>query len=624
MSMFEANLQALDADLAQVVRGAPEPAAELEILDTPSGFPTARYGGRYLHAKRDPWARARRAFTPQWVREHPVVVFFGFGFGYEVETFLSYADAEAAIVVEPDLGLFCAALAHRRLEKVLSRDKASFLLAAEPDALAGVLRKFERRAPERYAVNAEALYHQEYFENVDAVLEAAKNRARINSNTLRRFGRLWVRNLIRNVPVLERAPGVHELHNRFDGLPALLCAAGPSLDRALPYIAQLAERMLIVAVDTALPALMQHGIEADFAVIVDPQYWNTRHLDRLRPESSILISEASAHPRVFRLFDNPTYLCSSIFPLGTVLEEAVGEKGKLGTGGSVSTSAWDLSRLLGADPIYCIGLDLGFPYRRTHVHGSFFEERMHVLSDRVRPAEQHSFQYINDGSPFEVASNDGGYVLTDQRMMIYTWWFANQARIHQVRTVNLSPGGVAIEGIPAGSIEDLLSLPSRREMLESRLKPLRARARSSTRSSAGSSTASAPPPAPGAAEEPGIIEPFISHLISRLEAFAETAREGIRLVEELSRHSEPDLSRLNEIDAQLAAFEYKDVAGFLLQEVSDRVQAVSLQRSVEGALESARLLYEGLEESVDYHVSLLRFAVRLPNKSQVFSDSVEN
>jgi hypothetical protein len=594
----------------QPVLSGKEPASELEVVETPDGAVTGRYGGRYLHPRREPLGRARAALTDEWVREHPVVVFYGFGFGYEVEAFLSRSDAEAAVVVEPDAVLFHQALSRRDLRHVLSAPQATFLVAANPETLAMVLRRFERRAPERYALNASVRVHEEYFQRVDAVLEAARNRARINANTLRRFGRLWVRNLIRNVGMLERAPGVRKLSGAFDGIPALLCAAGPSLDLALEHIQSLSQRALIVAVDTALPALLQRGVEPDFAVVVDPQYWNTRHLDRVSTQSTVFVSEASAHPRVFRQLSGPFYLCSSIFPLGEVLEGAVGPKGKLGTGGSVSTTAWDLARMLGAHPIYCIGLDLGFPDRRTHVRGSFFEERSHLLALRTKPAEEHSFEYLHDAEPFEVRANDGGNVLTDRRMMIYTWWFSNQARIHtETETVNLSPGGVAVDGLTAGDIDNLQQRPERPAWVETRLEKLRRGAREIT--PVRKPTTASRPSGPEKAGDGSPLWRAVEELADGLETFARTAREGINLVDALSVMRNPDLSRLDAIDRRLAQFEYRDVAGFLMQEVADRVQGRSGDRSASAALESARILYEGVVDAAEYHIRLLRLAPEL-------------
>jgi hypothetical protein len=103
----------------------------------------------------------------------------------------------------------------------------------------------------------------------------------------------------------------------------------------------------------------------------------------------------------------------------------------------------------------------------------------------------------------------------------------------------------------------------------------------------------------------------VEELADGLEAFAEVAREGIDLVDKLSETQDPDLSRLDAIDGRLARFEHRDVAGFLMQEVADRVQNRSGERSISGALESSRILYEGIVASADYHVRLLRLAPKL-------------
>jgi hypothetical protein len=113
----------------------------------------------------------------------------------------------------------------------------------------------------------------------------------------------------------------------------------------------------------------------------------------------------------------------------------------------------------------------------------------------------------------------------------------------------------------------------------------------------------------------------VRELSDSLERYAGTARRGLELVEELGAARRPDLRRLDEVDAQLARFEYRDVAGFLMQEVTDRLETTSRERSVDAALESARVLYEGLREAAEYHVRLLR---RAPRYAQVSGFRVDN
>ena len=81
----------------------------------------------------------------------------------------------------------------------------------------------------------------------------------------------------------------------------LVLGAGPSLDHILPFAAEIAERCVIIAVDTALAALARHAIQPDFAVVIDPQYWNSRHLDRVAPGGTVPICESSVNPRALRL-----------------------------------------------------------------------------------------------------------------------------------------------------------------------------------------------------------------------------------------------------------------------------------------------------------------------------------
>ncbi len=281
----------------------------------------------------------------------------------------------------------------------------------------------------------------------------------INVNTLSRFGRLWVRNLCRNMDAFLRCPGVAGLAGTFGDLPGLIVAGGPSLDALLPRLPELRQRMLVVAVNTPVSACRAYGVEPDFTVVVDPQYWASRYLDWTGTDNGVMVAEPSACPRAFRR-EAPFFLCSSLFPLGEILESAVGEKGKLGAGGSVATSAWDLARLLGARPLYVAGLDLGFPGMRTHCRGVFAEEMSLAASGRLAPVEGSSFRSIRDIGLFPSRSTAGGVTFTDRRMLLYKWWFENQMRMQPALSCfTLSADGIAVEGIPLAPLAQALALP---------------------------------------------------------------------------------------------------------------------------------------------------------------------
>jgi hypothetical protein len=424
---------------------------------------------------------------------------------------------------------------------------------------------------------------------MDALLARAASRRDINLNTLKRFGRLWVRNLARNIPLISSSPGIRCLEGRFAGIPVLLAAAGPSLDEVLPHLREIRKRCLIVAVDTSYAACLRAGCRPDFIVVVDPQYWNTRHLDRASQGNAILVSESSTHPRIFRLLPGKVFLGGSIFPLGRYLEEATDSKGKLGAGGSVSTSAWDFSRLIGGSPLIVAGLDLGFPAKNTHYKGSFFENRTFLLSGRLAPGETQSCRYLYDGSPRLVPDNSGGQVLSDMRMLIYIWWFEIQAkRYPAAKTLNLSLRGAKAEGIEPAAIADVLAFPEKRREIDQALESARAQEA---------------PPANHKRLQAALTA--LTKELGRLEALcAEALRRTAAIRGQGPSASPTALAALTEIDEKILDLECRDIAGFLMAGALQSITA-SGKADMNAALANAEKLYTSLRESAEYHRQVL-------------------
>lgn len=622
-TVFEQNLAALGPVLdgqSYHLLATARPSEELEVIQSRSGLPTARFGGALLYSLHDPFREAVRLVEGQVEEGARVCLFYHFGLGYHPEAFLRAYPERIAVVVEPDIGLFLAALATRDLGELLGSDRLHLVLAADPDALPTILDSLHASRLSIVRLRGLAKRDEAYFERVDVVVQSYLSRREINTNTLSRFGRLWVRNLFRNLDVAAAARGVQELAGQFAGIPALLLAAGPSLDEVLPHLRSLAERALVVAVDTSLRASLRSGVVPDFAVVVDPQYWNSRHLDgcdRLDFDDDrrpILISESSTYPSVFRVLTGPLYLCASLFPLGMEFERLFGDRGKLGAGGSVSTTAWDFVRTLGCRPIYVAGLDLGFPDLRTHFAGGYFEERAHTLSSRLVPAEALGYHALHDGGPFPEDNNEGDPTLTDHRLIIYKWWFENQMKIHpDTQTFSLSRKGVRIEGMPLRPLSDLATR-----------RPLRAEIRGSfERLLAHEPVASGAKPQRPAGQSSADARTPSSRLLDLLSGLASgldeiliaASRAGSlleRVEKTLERGGNPAtmLEELSAIDEALRASSLREIAGFLLQGTAGEIlerQETPRQRADTPLADSKRLYHE-LRESAAYHLDLVRTA----------------
>jgi hypothetical protein len=581
-----------------------ESDACLTLSDTPSGYPTARYHGTYLHSRYDPRKEAASLIRREIDPDVTTGILFGFGLGYTAEEFLGRFPSIPLLIVEPDVGLFHESLAARDLRRVLGSGGVRFMVGTGPEETTAHLEELPMEKPQFIRLRSEIGKKPAFFLAVEEIVRSYILRRDININTLGRFGGLWVRNLGANMRVFLESPGVALFTGLFQGLPSLLLAGGPSLDDILPILGRLRERLLVISVDTSLSPCLSAGVKPDFLVMVDPQYWASRYLDWTGEYDGFIVAEPSTHPRIFRHRGNRFILSSSLFPLGGYFESLVGEKGKLGAGGSVSTSAWDLCRLLGTVPVYTAGLDLGFPRLGTHCKGAFFEELWLAVSERLSPAEGRSFRYLREIGIFPMPSNADEPTFTDRRMLLYKWWFESQLTMApETKSFTLSPRAVAIKGMGLAQADDLLSLPPIRKELDARM--AKARELANAFSAGHSKVADA-------------LKTAIDALLSELKELETLSRHGLLCTRELSRliarrgRCDPVIARLDGIDRRILEISSRNIAGFLIQPLIHRITGANTGNASESeVLAVSGEMYEGIAESARFHLSVLSRARNL-------------
>jgi hypothetical protein len=469
--------------LEQKIAGA-EVGGDFVLEEAVSGAPTARLGGRYLHSARDPEREAARLVAASGGTaggEGRAFLLLGFGLGYVAEAAAALRPRPLVIAVEKRTDVLRAAFEARDLTGVLGSGLV-FVLGGDPAAVTEALRIAPKelsliRNPALTAADAG------FYREVERYVENRRTKDAVNEATLRRFGKRWIRNQAANLWALRDLPGIERLAGRFD-FPVLLLAAGPTLDELGWRIAPLADRCVVVAVDTALSFLRREGVRPDFTVSVDPQFWNARHLDRALPPESVLVAEGAVYPSVLRdragscgTPGGAAFLCASLYPLSAFIERRVDVKGRLGAGGSVASAAWDFAVSLApegsARPVFVAGLDLAFPRLATHYRGALFEKRALSSATRFIPAETASFRALLDGYPFMAKAADGSPVLTDKRLCLYASWFESRlkarAGTHKRGNFRFSGKGLAINGFETARVEDVLALPPCREAISERL-----------------------------------------------------------------------------------------------------------------------------------------------------------
>jgi hypothetical protein len=586
-----------------------------------TGNPAAGTTGILIHSRRDPVREGRRqaeAALAENGNEPGTFIVLGFGLGYAACALAkSLSPGGFLIIVERRKELFRLALERRDLAELLGPGRAVFVIGENSGAVTGALSMLEKQLPRGEPVILKnrslitlSAEDESWYGDAERRIRIWASKDKINAATLKRFGRRWTRNLGANFFGIPEYPGVRYLEGILAGrgIPVFLAAAGPSLNDSDSLVQKLYERCLVVAVDTSLRFLTRGGLEPDFVVSVDPQYWNARHLHRIGLSKTALIAESAVYPPILRSGTRGEsgfgriFLCRSLFPLGRFIEDRTDPKGSLGAGGSVATTAWDFARLLGPPAIWIAGLDLGFPAYQTHFKGALFEEQSHTLSRRFRPAETLSVESLESGFPFFAAAADGGKILTDRRLSLYGAWFENRfCRETAPASYSLSPRGLAIPGLVPADPGELLALPPRREEIRRILDGAYARIEDEFYAPENRRDRKQ--------RYAGALKSLVSgleELRDISEGAAEEAERGLHRRE--TPGTRAYFQKLDRANTLISESPVKEAAGFLFPPVPELEQELTVPPSepLRRHLEFSFRFYRSLADAAGYTLSILR------------------
>jgi hypothetical protein len=185
---------------------------------------------------------------------------------------------------------------------------------------------------------------------------------------------------------------------------AVVAAGGPSLPAGLAAIMNNRDEFQLVAVTTALTSIEAAGFKPDVVVAVDPQDLLAGHLEAvadLEAWSDVpLVYALDVSPEVLRMWPGPRYAARLTLNDFEDIEPDT-EFGTLFCAGTVTHTAADLARQLGADEVVLMGADFAYPGGQSHAADAPF-----VSS----PAQTHLDVLDVTGNPIPTSLNLLGYL----------------------------------------------------------------------------------------------------------------------------------------------------------------------------------------------------------------------
>ncbi len=552
-----------------------------------------------LNSRRDPWEEAARLVSRCTSGDEELIIAVGFGLGYHIETLLQKNPGAQIAVIEPSPRLLFEALRVRDVSRVLMSERVSFFRSVKNLAEDEQVDRFPGIKTQTIVLRSYAIVYPEEIEKINNEIQSFLNRRNINTATLGRFDRLWTKNIFKNAPLFFTLAGVKRLANICKNLPAMVICAGPSLDDDLGEVDRLSNNTVLITVDTALKPILRQGINPDFVVSVDPQYVNSffsslKILPGDGKKPPVLVADPSVHPLVFRSYPGAKILTSSVFSPGKTIERYAGAKGSIAAGGSVAVAAFDLARIIGADPIVLIGLDLSYSTGKTHLSGSFIEEYILSRNNRLKPQLNFSLGYMKTGRPAPARDKHEHIVLTDKRLLLYRSWFEQQAKMEKPEVINAGSGGLHIAGMKNSSLHDLAHRLKKKKIDR---KTLHERVENIARSGSPD------------AHQVNLFCDHLETLGANLRTLKELGHRGTLLTERLlakNTGEKPSLDEaLDRIDAQILSFnEENRLVSMVTQASISEVFGQRAGRTRDEVLRNAKKLYASIAEGSAYLLGL--------------------
>lgn len=448
---FEKNMALLKKNhpgVFEIISGDQEYSTKTEIVFSDDNKPnlkvkTSENECVFIHNHEDPGIESKTFLSMVGEHSTGVVLMYGMGLGYSIlELLRNRKNLQYMIIFELNIEFFIHAIRQMDLAEIFT-DNRVIICLGEPHDLNSFMAPANRALmlEDIHTLNLQSCFQvNQAYEKVSSLVFDYISAFNTEGATKIAHGRTFFENRLKHLTSMHHDKKLEDLAGRFKGVPALIIAAGPSLDKNIDQIAKAIGKAVIISVDTALPNLLNHGIIPDFITSIDYQ--------ELTYEK---ISGSAANPACRQI----SLICTSWvtdtvpkrFPAKNVfwafsnnamenwINVSMGGKMAVGGAGTVAHLNFTSARVLGCSPIIFVGQDLAFSNSRGHA------------SNVVLSSDETTKRVLDSGQDILwVKGLVEPEVPTNRQMCGYKNVFEKMIKESEAKVINSTEGGALILG----------------------------------------------------------------------------------------------------------------------------------------------------------------------------------
>lgn len=412
-----------------------------------------------LHSPVNASEEAAEWFKSLELEDETVLYVYGVGLGYyylAAREWLRQNEQHYLIFFEDNLEILRRLLETDIGTQLLS-DKQVFLLHfdrvdnedEEIDQLFTTLSFLEYKisALTSYASERKSIYQQ-----LKAKIRYYLNFKECSAIEYMNFGQSFFRNFYKNILSLPDSHLGNGLFDQFKGVPAIICGAGPSLEKNRGMLAELKDKAVIFAGGTAVNVLNAEGILPHFGVQIDPNWYQmTRLIMNQCYEVPFFYRNRFYHNAFSLIHGERLYVTGSGgYDIAKWFEKNLGieETTDVSEGHNVVNFSLAIAAALGCNPIILVGVDLAYTDDKSYASG--------VMSHPLHDRKQH-FQTKNSQEELMLKEDIYGQPIhTLWKWVAESVWFARFSLSHpDITLINATEGGLGMPGIPNKTLKEV-------------------------------------------------------------------------------------------------------------------------------------------------------------------------
>ena len=375
-------------------------------------------------------------------REYPILYFFGIGNGIFYKSILAHKKFEKIVVYESDIEILFITLSLIDLTQEISSKRLEIIYSpdyqyVQADAL---LNNWDFKFfLKLYDLHIHSNFYSELYQkeilrinhiNTEAIKQAIITHGNDATDSL-----IGIKHSFHNIPEMVTNYKFKDLLKQKNSDVAIIISTGPSLNKQLPLLKQIAPYATLISVDASLPILEKAGIKPDIVCVLERVELTSQFFVNTSDEfmkDIYFVIASLAHEKTINAIKGKKVITMRPFPYNRYL--ALEKFGYLGIGMSAANMAYELAYNMGFSTTILIGQDLAYGDNVSHAKG-------HILGEDEVVKKQTNDFYVE-------AYGGKGKVRTFKFWNIFRLTFEKdifEAK-KKMLTINSTEGGARIHG----------------------------------------------------------------------------------------------------------------------------------------------------------------------------------